>query len=98
MNIKFLLLLVLLAAAERLLEKKFPRFFRQIELPCLILGSGLAAVYCGLLLYSVYKALTSDVSVGDKVFFALFIGGVFAAWAVLLIFAWKRWQRGQKSQ
>lgn len=98
MNIKFLLFLVLLVIAERTLEKKFPRFFRQIELPCLILSSGLTAVYCGLLFYSLYKVLTDGVSVGDKVFFTVFVGCLIAAWAALLIFAWKRWQRERKSQ
>lgn len=88
---------ILLLIANRLLEKRFPRFYRRIELPCLLLASGLVAAYCGLLLYGVYDVLNSGVSTEDKVLFTIFIVCVVAVYSVILTFSWKEYRKGQKT-
>lgn len=96
-NVALVAFTVLLLIANRLLEKKFPRFYRRIELPCLILSSGIVAAYCGFLLYAAYDVLSSGVSTDDKVFFTIFIGIVVAVYGVILTFSWKEYRKRRKT-
>ena len=57
----FLIIIVLI----KLHEKKFPRFFKRIELLCALVASGLIIFYCAFPLYGVYDVLTIEVSNGD---------------------------------
>lgn len=77
----FLIIIVLI----KLLEKKFPRFFKRIELPCAMVASGLIIIYCAFPLYGVYDVLTIEVSNGDKVFFTIFIGCIVAVYEIVMI-------------
>ena len=78
------------------LEKKFPRFCKRIELPCLILLTIIASVYCCMLLYGVYDTLTSGVSTDDKVFFCIFIAVIVSIYAAVVGFEWKRWLKKRR--
>ena len=98
MDWKWLIFLIIFFFADKLLEKKFPRFFKRIELPCAIVASGLVIAYCTLLLYGVYDTLTSEVSIGDKVFFVIFIGCVIAIYVVVMTLMWKSWAKGRNSK
>ena len=97
MGIWQLIFFIILFAAEKRLEKKFPRFFKRIELPCAIVVSALVIVYCAALLYGVYDVLTSGVSTGDKVFFTVFIGCIIAVYAAILALMWKDWYKKRES-
>lgn len=77
----FLIIIVLI----KLLEKKFPRFFKRIELPCALVASGLIIFYCAFPLYGVYDVLTIEVSNGDKVFFTIFIGCIVAVYEIVMV-------------
>ena len=96
MNIGSILVLIALIAIDRLLRKRFPRFYRRIQLPALILASLLAAVYGALLGYGAWQVLTSGVSAGDKGFFVVFVAVVIAVYAAALIFAWMDWLRKRR--
>lgn len=96
-NVAVIVFTILLLIANRRLEKRFPRFYRRIELPCLLLASGLVAAYCGLLLYGVYDVLNSGVSTEDKVLFTIFIAAVVAVYGVILTFSWKEYRKGRKT-
>ena len=61
--------------------------------PCLILCGVISAAFWCLLLYAVYVELTGGASIVNKAFLMVLVGCLIAAWAVLVIFAWKRWQR-----
>ena len=77
-------LIIIVVVVNKLLEKRFPRFFKRIELPCAIVASGLIIIYCAFLLYGVYDVLISEVSNGDKVFLKSLLD-------VLLLFMWLSW-------
>lgn len=77
----FLIIIVLI----KLLEKKFPRFFKRIELPCAMVSSGLIIIYCAFPLYGVYDVLTIEVFNGDKVFFTIFIGCIVAVYEIVMV-------------
>lgn len=81
----FLIIIVLI----KLLEKKFPRFFKRIELPCAMVASGLIIIYCAFPPYGVYDVLTIEVSNGDKVFLQFLLG-------VLLLFMRLSWYNVEK--
>lgn len=97
MEIKWLIFLIIVLVVEKLLEKKFPQFFKRIELPCAIVASGLITVYCSFLVYSVYAVLTSGVSNGDKVFFVIFIGCIIAVYVMIMALMWKDWYKKRKN-
>lgn len=65
-------------------------------LPCAIVASGLIIIYCVFLLYGVYDVLTSEVSNGDKVFFAIFIGCIVAVYVFIMVLMWKNRFKGRK--
>lgn len=96
MNIYVLIVLILWLTLGRRLEKKYPLFFKKIELPCCILSTGMVAVYCAFPVYGVYDVLTSEVSGGDKAFFTLFIGCIIAVYGVMLAYTWKRYWKERK--
>ena len=98
MNIGSFLVLIALIAIDRLLRKRFPRFYQRIQLPALILVSVLAAAYCALLGCGVWQVLTSGVSAGDKGFFVIFVTVVIAIYAAALIFTWMDWLRKHRSR
>ena len=96
MNWKWLIFLIIIVVVNKLLEKKFPRFFKRIALPCAIVASGLIIIYCVFLLYGVYDVLTSEVSNGDKLFFAIFIGCIVAIYVFIMVLMWKNRFKGRK--
>lgn len=98
MKIGILILLLLLFAADWILKKKFPRFYKRLGLPCNILFSGAVASHCFILIYSEYTVLTSEVSLSDKVFFVLFVGCVIAVYAILVAYVWKNWLKERKEK
>ena len=89
-------LIMIVVVVNKLLEKRFPRFFKRIELPCAIVASGLIIIYCAFLLYGVYDVLISEVSNGDKVFFTIFIGCIIAVYVVIMVLMWKNRCKGRK--
>ncbi|MGI6029623.1 MAG: hypothetical protein ACOX81_09505 [Candidatus Heteroscillospira sp.] len=97
MEIKWLIFLIIFLVIEKLLEKKFPQFFKRIELPCAIVTSGIITVYCFFLLYAVYDVLTSEVSNGDKVFFSVFIGCIITVYVIIMALIWKSWNKKRKN-
>ena len=97
MDWKWFVLILLLFAFGKFLEKKFPRFCKRIELPCLILLTIIASVYCCMLLYGVYDTLTSGVSIEDKVFFCIFIAVIISVYAVMIVVEWRSWLKKRKA-
>ena len=81
-----------------MLRKKFPGFYKRIQLPFNIIASIVVAVYCGFLIYTVYDVMTSTVSGGDKVFFVIFIGSIVAVYAALITDLWRRWLKDKKEE
>lgn len=81
---------------DLMLRKKFPGFYKRIQLPFNIIASIVVAVYCGFLICTVYDVLTSPVSDGDKVFFVIFIGSIVAVYAALITELWRRWLRERR--
>lgn len=65
-----IIFLVALFAFDRGMGKRFPKFYRCIQLPVNIIVSVLATAYCALLIYALHEVLNSGVSSGDKLFFA----------------------------
>lgn len=96
MDWKWSIFLIIIIVVNKLLEKKFPRFFKQIELPFAIVASGLIIIFCSFPLYGVYDVLTSEVSNGDKVFFTIFIGCIVAVNVVIMVLMWKNRFKGRK--
>lgn len=76
---------------DRVLQRKFPEFYKKIQLPVNIVLSALVTIYCGFLIYGVYDVLTSRVSMDDKIFFVIFIGVIFSIYMSMVIITWKRW-------
>ena len=83
---------------DLMLRKKFPGFYKRIQLPFNIIASIVVAVYCGFLIYTVYDVMTSTVSGGDKVFFVIFIGSIVAVYAALITDLWRRWLKDKKEK
>lgn len=83
---------------DRMFPKKFPRLYKKLQLPVLIVLSVLVTGYCGFLIYAVYDTLKSGVSRGDKIFFVIFIGVVISVYVVMFVIAWQQWlkERGRK--
>ena len=96
MNAGWIVLLIVLLTMEFFIKKKFPRFYKQTELPANILLTLLAAVYCGFLIYGVYDVLTSGVSNDDKVFFVIFIAAIVSIYVAMVVFTWRRWLKERK--
>lgn len=97
MDWKWFILVCFLFVFSKFLEKKFPRFCKRIELPCLILLTIIATVYCCMLVYGVYDTLTSRVSTGDKVFFSIFIAIIVSIYVAMVVIEWRRWLKRRKN-
>lgn len=98
MLIRYSILIVAALIVDRIFQKRFPRFYKRIELPLIILFSLIATVYCGCLIYGVYDVLTSGVSNGDKVFFTVFIGIIISVYVTMVILTWLRWLKERKGK
>ncbi len=68
-----MIFLVALFVFDRVMGKRFPKFYRCIRLPVNIIASVLALSYCTLLIYALHEVLNSGVPGGDKLFFALLV-------------------------
>lgn len=97
MSIKSIIIVVAVVIADRFLKKRFPRFYRRIELPVAIISSLLVAVYCGFLVYAICDVLTSGVSNGDKVFFTIFMGVIISIYVAIVVLMWRKWLKERKS-
>ena len=97
MNIGTVVFIVLFIAADRLAANRFPRFYKRLEFPSLIIATLLLALYGCFLSYAAYEVLTSSVSAADKVWFTIFIGICVSVIAVLVVFMWGRWNKERKN-
>jgi len=93
MNVGSIVLLIAVYIIDRIFHRKFPRLYKKLQLPVNIVGTVLAAVYCGFLIYAVYDVLTSGVSNADKVFFIIFIGIIVSIYAAMVVIEWRRWAK-----
>lgn len=78
---------------DLLLRKKFPGFYKRIQLPVNITVSVLALTYCALLIYALHEVLNSGVSGGDKLFFTLLVLISLGAFVYMTTSLWRRWLR-----
>jgi len=93
MSVRSIVVIAVLFLADRVLKKRFPRFYKGMELPLNIVLTLIVAAYCGRLAFAAYEVLTSGVSVGDKSFLVIFIGLVTAVYVALVAFTWIRWKK-----
>jgi len=93
MKISSIVFLIIVFLIDRVLRKKFPRFYERIQLPINVMLSALAAVYCGFLIYVGYDVLKSSLLNGDKIVFAIFIGVVVSLYAAIVAAVWVRWAK-----
>lgn len=91
-----IIFLVALFAFDRGMGKRFPKFYRCIQLPVNIIVSVLATAYCAILIYALHEVLNSGVSVGDKLFFALLVLASLGAFAYMTAGLWRRWLKERK--
>lgn len=92
-NIKTVIFIIVYIILDRLIHKKYPQFYKRAQFPANILFSIFAVIYCGFLLYALYDVLNSSVSIGDKVFFVIFIGINILVFIVILIKTWVDWHK-----
>lgn len=81
---------------DLLLRKKFPGFYKRIQLPVNITVSVLALAYCALLIYALHEVLNSGLSGGDKLFFTLLVLISLGAFAYMTTSLWRRWLKKRK--
>lgn len=91
-----IIFLVALFAFDRGMGKRFPKFYRCIQLPVNIIVSVLATAYCALLIYALHEVLNSGVSGGDKLFFASLVLASLGAFAYMTASLWRRWLKERK--
>ena len=96
MNVGTIIFLIVYFIADRIVHKKFPRFYKRMELPINIIFSVLITVYCAFLIYAVYNVLISSVAIDSKIFFVIFIGIIISGYVAIVTFTWRRWLRGRK--
>ena len=97
MNIGAAVFIVLFIVADRLTAKRFPRFYKRLELPSLIIAAVLLTLYGSFLFYAAYKVLISGSSTADKVWFTIFIGICVSVVTALIIFMGGRWAKERKN-
>ena len=98
MNIGSIVLIIVFLVVDRILSKKFPRIYKKLEFPFLILMTLIITVYCAALIDAVFDVLSSAVSVDDKVFFVGFIAIVVAIYVALAAITWRKWLKGRKKE
>lgn len=91
-----IIFLVALFVFDRGMGKRFPKFYRCIQLPVNIIVSVLATAYCAILIYALHEVLNSGVSSGDKLFFALLVLASLGAFAYMTAGLWRRWLKERK--
>ena len=97
MRVETIIFLVLLVILDRVIHKKFPTFYKRMQLPLNIVLTALAAVYAGALLCSLCGVLTDgSVSIWSKLGLFLFIGACVAGLAFAVWLAWRDWYRLKK--
>jgi len=97
MNIGTVAFIVLFILADRVAAKKFPVFYKRMELPANIVATLLLALYGGFLVYAAYEVLVSGVSNADKIWFTIFIGICVSVIITLIIFLWSRWSKERRN-
>lgn len=97
MKMALLVVGMVVSIAVGILQKKFPQLQKPIELFWNIGYSLFVTIYCGYLIYGVYKVLTSGVSAGDKTFFVIFVGICVSVLMLVVIFTWVRWIKKRKN-
>lgn len=95
MRIGWIVLFFVLVIIDRIIQKKFPKVHKRLEFPATLVSTVLLTAYCGLLVYAVYEILTSEVSLADKIFFAIFIGVILSIYVAILVMMWVRWSKGR---
>ena len=91
-----IIFLVALFVFDRGMGKRFPKFYRCIQLPVKIIAGVLATAYCALLIYALHEVLNSGVSGGDKLFFALLVLASLGAFTYMTASLWRRWLKERK--
>lgn len=92
-TILFLAVFYILAV---LLRKRFPGFYRSIQLTVNIMTSILALICCTVLIYGLYQVLNSGVPGGDKLLFALLVLASVGAFVYMAASLWRRWLKQRK--
>lgn len=93
MNLGSIIFIAVVLIMDQVFKKKFPQFYKRIELPLIAVMSILVTAYCGRLIYALYDVLTSGVSHSDKIFFAIFIGVIVSVYMGMVITAWIQWSK-----
>ena len=96
MNLGTIIFLAAFFLLDLMLRKKFPGFYKRIQLPVNIIVSVLTTAYCALLIYALHEVLNSGVSSGDKLFFALLVLASLGAFAYMTAGLWRRWLKERK--
>lgn len=93
MNVFTVGFFIIIYIIDRIVAKKFPKFYNRIQFPINITVSILVAIYCGFLVYGIYDVLKSSVSNGDKVFFVIFCGINISILVAIVVDVWVRWRK-----
>jgi len=97
MKIALLVVGMVVSIAVGALQRRFPQLHKPIGFLWNIVYSLVVTIYCGYLMYGVYKVLTSGVSAGDKTFFVIFVGICVSVLVLVVIFTWVRWVKKRKN-
>ena len=94
--IKYFLLLAAFLLLDRFMTRKFPRFWKTLDLLANILLTSFSLLFICIQLSALKSTISSSVSTGDKVFLSIIILSAIAAFIGLNVITWNRWRKDRK--